>query len=228
MLLLAETGIIPELRDETGAPPGSLTRSGLLPANLRKAGVEPGDIDAVFVSHGHPDHLGALLDGEGRKMFPNARVFYDRRDYDHHAGPTATSTEARRLETEVARQALAVVRDVLELTDPGDAIAPGVTVVDAAGHTPGHCGLMIGSEGERLFHSADVGAHHVLSLRHPDWPFIAAVDPVQEVATRQRLLAMAADERLRVFACHFPFPNLGHIARDGEGYRWVPEPWAWR
>ena len=226
-LLLAETGITTRWRALTGAPPGSLDDTGTLIPNLRRAGVALGDVDAVFVSHGHPDHLGALLDDRGRLMFPRARIFYDRRDYEYHAGPTSTQSPEQRAETEVARRILTALGPNLELTDPGDVIADGVTIFDAAGHTPGHCGLIIESGGERLMHGADLVAHYVLSLAHPEWSFYATVDKPAEIAARRAFFARAADEGQRVFFCHVPFPNLGHVVRDGEGFRWLPEYYAW-
>lgn len=226
-LLLAETGISPRWRALTGAPAGSLDRTGTLIANLAASGISPGDIDAVFVSHGHPDHLGALLDDADKPRFPRARIFYDRRDFDHHAGPDATSTPERRAETEVARRILGKLRSQLELTAPAAEIAPGVTTVDLAGHTPGHCGLMIKSAGESLFHGADLVAHYVLTLAHPEWSFYATTDKPAEIAARQKWFAEAADQRMRVFFCHVPFPNLGHVVRAGSGFRWEPEYFTW-
>lgn len=226
-VLLAETGITTRWRALTGAPPGSLDDTGTLIPNLRRAGVGLGDVDAVFVSHGHPDHLGALLDNRGRLMFPNARIFYDRRDYEYHASDAPNQSAEQKAETEVARRILTTVKAKLELTSPGDMIADGVTVFDAAGHTPGHCGLVIESDGERLIHGADLVAHYVLSLAHPEWSFYATIDKPREIAARRAFFAKAADEGQRVFFCHVPFPNLGHIIRDGEGFRWLPEYYAW-
>lgn len=225
-VLLAETGITQRWRALTGAPPGSLDDTGTLIPNLRRAGLALSDVDAVFVSHGHPDHLGALLDNRGRLMFPKARIFYDRRDYDYHAAPPSTQTPEQRAETEVARRILNAVRPKLELTRPGDVIADGVSIFDAAGHTPGHCGLIIESNGERLMHGADLVAHYVLSLAHPEWSFYATIDKPAEIAARRAFFAEWADKRERVFFCHVPFPNIGHIVRDGNGFRWLPEYYA--
>lgn len=226
-VVLAETGITRRWRDLTGAPAGSLDRTGTLIPNLQAAGVALGDVDQVFVSHGHPDHLGALLDDAGRPMFPRARIFYDRRDHDYHVAPVANLTAQEQAERAVAREILSALRARLELTSPGDEITQGITIVDAAGHTPGHCGLMIRSGDDSLFHGADLVAHYILSLAHPEWSFYATLDKPAEIAARRRYFGQVADERTRVFFCHTPFPSLGHVIREGDAFRWEPEYFTW-
>jgi hypothetical protein len=65
-------------------------------------------------------------------------------------------------------------------------------------------------------------------LRHPDWHFAFDVDGPTASATRKRLFARAADEQARVVGYHFPFPFPvnGHVAREGEGFRFVPADWS--
>ena len=45
------------------------------------------------------------------------------------------------------------------------------------------------------------------------------------VATRRRMLDMAATERLLVTGMHLHFPGFGHVGREGATYRYYPEPW---
>ena len=45
-------------------------------------------------------------------------------------------------------------------------------------------------------------------------------------ATRRRVLDEVATDRVQVIGYHFPFPAAGHIARDGEGYRYVRADWS--
>jgi hypothetical protein len=45
------------------------------------------------------------------------------------------------------------------------------------------------------------------------------------VATRQRLLDMAATDRMAVLGYHFPFPGVGHVMREGDAWRFVPALW---
>jgi hypothetical protein len=48
------------------------------------------------------------------------------------------------------------------------------------------------------------------------------MDPVQAETTRRRLLDMAAGEGMQVAGYHFPFPATGFIAREDDGYEFVP------
>jgi hypothetical protein len=48
-------------------------RTGHLLANLRGAGIDPASIDAVALSHAHPDHVWGLVSEDGKPNFPNLR-----------------------------------------------------------------------------------------------------------------------------------------------------------
>ena len=61
------------------------------------------------------------------------------------------------------------------------------------------------------------------SSKHPTW--LTAFDslPDATLASRRRLLDRAADEGALVLGFHLvPFPSLGHVRRQGEGWRWEP------
>jgi glyoxylase-like metal-dependent hydrolase (beta-lactamase superfamily II) len=81
---------------------------------------------------------------------------------------------------------------------------------------------MIESGDQQLLLPFDVLGHPVLHLHHPEWFMGPDQMPDVAVATRQQLLARAADEKIPVLAHHFPFPGLGLIVRDGEAYRYTP------
>jgi hypothetical protein len=42
-------------------------------------------------------------------------------------------------------------------------------------------------------------------------------------ASRAALLADAEKNGTRIYAVHFPFPGVGKIQKQGDGYVWAPE-----
>jgi hypothetical protein len=51
------------------------------------------------------------------------------------------------------------------------------------------------------------------------------VDGALAIATRRRILDMAATDRLCVAGMHMDFPGFGHVVRAGSGYAFIGEPW---
>ena len=43
--------------------------------------------------------------------------------------------------------------------------------------------------------------------------------------TRHKFYDMAAAEKATVVGFHFTFPSIGHIEKDGTGYRLIPSAW---
>ncbi|MDP3257567.1 MAG: MBL fold metallo-hydrolase, partial [Bosea sp. (in: a-proteobacteria)] len=67
---------------EAGAGGTMGPNGGRIFANLAAVGLTPGDIDAVVVSHTHPDHVGNLRAADGGRAFPRATVFAPKADWD--------------------------------------------------------------------------------------------------------------------------------------------------
>jgi glyoxylase-like metal-dependent hydrolase (beta-lactamase superfamily II) len=105
-------------------------------------------------------------------------------------------------------------------------IAPGITAIDASGHSPGHTGFVIQSGGKSLTHVVDAINHPAFFVRHPDWLAVFDMDADKARVTRRRLLDMAATERSQLAFYHAPFPGIGHVRKDGDGFEFVPTPWS--
>ena len=43
--------------------------------------------------------------------------------------------------------------------------------------------------------------------------------------TRRKVYDMLVADKMRVQGFHYPFPAIGYVEKDGNGYRLVPAPW---
>jgi glyoxylase-like metal-dependent hydrolase (beta-lactamase superfamily II) len=122
----------------------------------------------------------------------------------------------------IVRHNLEPLRERLTYVDDGFEIVPGIRVITTPGHTPGHIALSVSNAGEQLLHISDV-VIHPLHLERPTWVPVFDIVPEQAGISKRRIFNQAAIEMSLVFAHHFPpFPNLGHVIREGEGWRWQP------
>jgi glyoxylase-like metal-dependent hydrolase (beta-lactamase superfamily II) len=137
--LLWDTGFPEALADIPGGldwplPPSHVSVSTKLTAQLRQLGLTPSDIEYLSLSHGHPDHSGNaglfaaatwIVDADERAaMFSDAaRASPDFANY-------AALEQARTILIGEARE-----HDVF-----GDG---SVVIIQAPGHTPGHCILRV-------------------------------------------------------------------------------------
>ena len=207
----------------------------LVPA-LAEAGVTPEQITDVALTHAHLDHIGGLL-RPGRTpgvaetlkpMFPNATVHLAEAERAFWLGEPDFSSSGidpgiAAVATQVARDAVAAVGDRLQTFRPGDEVLPGLLSAPAPGHTPGHVTLMVSDGDEQLFFVGDTCFFPPLMPLHPAWHIVFDTDRVEAAATRRRVMDQAATDNLRIAGPHLPFPALGHLAREGSGYRYLPD-----
>ena len=220
--LVVKTGKHQVLVD-TGAGAFAPTTGKLL-HNLQTAGIDPDDIDTVIITHGHPDHLGGITDSDGKLVFHNARYALWKDEWDFWTSGDVEKKldeHVRDVLVQFARKNLPPIQDKLDLVDNENEILPGIRAVAAPGHTPGQMALSLSSRGEQLLCVSDAVLHPI-HLEHPEWH--AAIDyiPEQVIATRRRLLSLAAAEKALMLAFHFPFPGLGHVSQHGAAWKWEP------
>jgi len=104
----------------------------------------------------------------------------------------------------------------------GASVAPGITAMAAHGHTPGHTAYMIESGGSQLLIAADFANHYVWSLGYPDWEVKFDMDKQAAAATRRRLLGMLAADNIPFVGYHMPWPGIGYVAAQGDGFAYEP------
>lgn len=198
--------------------------AGLLRESLAAAGIRPEQIDIVALTHCHVDHIGGVMEA-GVPVFSNARYAVGQKEYDFWSKDERLSGPADQNEYKSARMFRDVMLPLAErctFLKPGQAVAGGVTAYDTPGHTPGHIGFHIESDGKRLFAWGDCAHHEVASLAHPEWSAFFDMDKAQGAETRRKVYEMAATERLPILGYHTSFPSLGMIERKDTAYRWLP------
>jgi glyoxylase-like metal-dependent hydrolase (beta-lactamase superfamily II) len=205
---------------------GAVGKTGLLPDALDAIGVEPDAIDAVVVTHLHMDHSGGLVAG-GRRNFPNADIYADRRDVAYWTDPARRAAAPDFLNSSFDAAAEMVrLYPRLQAIDGERSIARGVSIVDLTGHTPGHIGVRVEDEGQSLIMVSDMLFHPAMHPANHDVGFFFEQDPAAARAMRARFFPRAAEEKALIAATHMPFPGLGRIVQDGGRLRWLTAEWA--
>jgi glyoxylase-like metal-dependent hydrolase (beta-lactamase superfamily II) len=192
-----------------------VSESGLI-STLRRLGITPDQITDLVISHFHPDHVGGISNNAGEAIFPNAVVHMTDVEYNFISDPPAPIADLAG--AAMGRIAPAMAADRFATYTVDAEVLPGVTAMHAPGHTPGQVAFRISSGDQQLIASSDVANHPLLALANPNWHFGFDADPETAVTTRRALFGMLADDGLPVFAYHFPFPGIGYITRQGDGF----------
>jgi glyoxylase-like metal-dependent hydrolase (beta-lactamase superfamily II) len=201
---------------DAGAGTDFMQGLGQFPDALQAAGYDANKVTKVVFTHLHADHLWGAIDDFESPRFASA---------DHVV--TATELDFWRA-TDVTRKVPEAFVPMLKFIDaqvktakPGDTVAPGLTLIDTAGHTPGHVSVLIESGRERLLVGGDLANQSLVSFARPDWRWGSDMDAARAAASRRRLMDMLSSERIPLVGTHLPWPGLGRVDKDGSAYRFV-------
>ncbi|MBE9461392.1 MBL fold metallo-hydrolase [Dyadobacter subterraneus] len=206
--------------------------SGWLPDNLIGAGIKPENVTDVILSHAHPDHLGGLVNKEGKPVFPKAEVHISaiEKDFWLSAHPDFSKSKVKPelagFVTKIAQDTLKNLKLHLRFFNDGDTLLDCIRIKLAPGHTPGHTVVNVFSGEDELFHVADLVHSAPLVVAHPDWGFEGDTDFDQAITTRKKVLQELAEGRKTIFSSHLPWPGLGHVRKQDEGFDWVQTTFA--
>ena len=202
--------------------------TGLLMRNMAVAGLGPGDFDTVLLTHMHPDHVGWLIDEDGKALFPSCKVVMSEVEHAFWADERNRSRVSRR-DPPWHDQNIAVLnayRGRIETFEAGE-VFPGVSAIPLPGHTPGHTGYEINSGQHSAVTWGDLVQNHTLQLRFPAAEVAYDIDPPLAVKSRIDLFKrLVSEPGLLVAGHHLPFPSFFRLAEADVGFDLIAEPWS--
>lgn len=213
---------------ETGSGNYLLPTAGKLLANLQAAGVAASDIEAVLLTHMHPDHSAGLTNMEtGERNFPNAELVVHENEPRHwfdDAAMAGATERAKKLYFQCAREQTTPYKERTRLFTAGE-IFPGVTAIPRPGHTPGHTTFLISSGQDQLLIWGDIVHVPEVQTARPEVCMEFDTDAGAAATQRRKVFDMVATDRLLVTGMHMHFPGFAHLVRRGTGYQLIPAAW---
>ncbi len=194
---------------------------GCLPGNLRAGGIDPLSVDAILMTHLHPDHMHGLVDDDGAPVFPNAELILHETEaaFWMDRAPTGNPKIDKNLphverNTRPYRQRLRLVGE--------SEVLPGVRAHLCPGHTPGHTAWVIASRGETGVMWGDLVHLQQIQVARPEVAVTYDLDGALAARSRKETFAMCAEGGWLVLGAHLDFPGFGRLRREGAGYRIDP------
>lgn len=157
---------------------------------VRKFGIKPTFINDIIVSHVHWDHMGGI------DLFPNARIWIQRAEYEHHVGPNGERLDPAIDSVDALMLAKLNKEGRVRLVDGDQEILPGVSVYTGGKHTfeSQYAGVRT-SKGVVIVASDNVYLYENLDKHRP---IAQTVDSASNLYAQDQMRKLAASPRLIV------------------------------
>ncbi len=193
-------------------------RFGKVPFVLKNAGYLPEKVEGVILSHLHEDHIGGLINENGKPHYPNATLYLSEAELSFWTDSASTTAYPKLVESglfNLVNSVLVAYDGAIKPIAGNGEVMPGVHLVPLYGHTPGHSGISVTDGGQQLLIWGDVVHSTLLQLRYPDWSIGFDLDPPLAIATRKKLLAQLTNTSTLVAGSHVS--GIGKIVDGCEG-----------
>ena len=160
-------------------------------AALERMGVRPDAVTDLIISHVHWDHL------DGADLFPNARIWIQKEEYEHHVGPDGRRL-ANAIDTADATMLYRMMQAGRVTLVDGDAreIIPGITVYTGGKHTFQSQYVGVNTEAGTVVLASDNVYLYENLEKHV--PIAQTLDAASNLAAQERMTRLAASPRLIV------------------------------
>lgn len=183
---------------------------------LEKMGLSNDDIDYVILTHLHTDHAGGVVKFKADHLeprFKKAKYIVSKEEWRVAMNPnerTAAVYNTERLNV-IKRAGL------LELIEPDTELFPGIKAVHTGGHSEGHFGLELESEGKRIFYYADIFP----TASHMSVAYIPATDvfPLSSMEVKRNLLPRLLEPNTLIALDHDDKITFGKVTQEGRKYK---------
>lgn len=188
---------------------------------LSSVGVSPDEIDAIYITHVHPETVGGLIK-EDKAVFPNSKIYIsfsedgyilDKKDDDPN------KILYKKIEKIYGKKITNFRSDAEDSKNP-------ITSIASYGHTGGHTLYRIESKNEILFILGGLFTDLNLQTKNPKISTTTDDDQERAISARQDMLDFIESEeyQTKCAGTHFPFPGIAKIEKVKNGeYKYTLE-----
>lgn len=202
---------------------------GRVSENLVLAGINPDQVDAILLTHLHPDHFGGMT-VEGMPVYKKADVYVSEADAKFWLGTEMAEKAPAEFKPffQMAAAAIKPYQHRLKPLPANGEIGPGVSALALPGHTVGHTGYLFASGKEQMLVWGDIVHNAALQFPRPEWTLAFDTDAPSAAGSRKKAFDMAAADKILVAGMHLPYPGIGFVERRAADYRFHPDFWRAR
>ncbi|MBO1075616.1 MBL fold metallo-hydrolase [Roseomonas marmotae] len=202
--------------------------AGRLAANMQAAGLDPAKVTQVIFTHFHGDHITGLTTADDKPVFPNAEIIVPEAEWAYWTDEATASRAPEAMKGAFAnvRRRFDPYKERIRRIGSEGEVVPGIVALATPGHTPGHTSYLLADGNAQALILGDVTNRPELNLANPGWHLVFDMDAEQAEKARRAIFDRVSTDRIRCVGYHFPFPANGYVAKEGDGYRFIPADWS--